>query len=44
MESLLKAINKFYVKIYFIDQNDVFKIQNKINILVGNGHFLETQF
>ena len=44
IERLLKAINKFYEKIYFIDQNDAFKMQNKINILVENGHFLESQF
>ena len=44
MERLLKAINEFYVRIYFMDQNNVFKMQNKINILVENGHFLETQF
>ena len=44
MERLLKAINDFYGRIYFIDQNDVFKMQNKINILVENGNFLESQY
>ena len=44
MERLLQAIHEFYVRIYFIDQNDVFEMQNKINILVENGNFLESQF
>ena len=44
MERLFKVINEFYVRIYFIDQNDIFKKQNKISILVESGHFLESQF
>ena len=39
-----KATHEFYVRIYFIDQNDVFEMQNKINILVEKGHSLESQF
>ena len=44
MERLFKAINRFYVNIYFIDQNDAFKMQNRFDILVENGNFLEIQF
>ena len=31
---------RYYIKLYFIDKNDVFKMQNKINVLVENVELL----
>ena len=44
MERLFKVNDIFYVKICFIDKNDVFKMQNNLDILAENEPFIEIQF